>query len=134
MRLRGIADCLRGTAGTTGMIFLILLGAIAVFRGRSGTAKTAAAAAPAARELESLVTARNESNSYSRAVALRDELYERMETFWSQPGIDVVGYKSPEDAPEIWVHFEFAVPQTTRNLSLRGSLQVTIERFDYHRF
>ena len=27
MRLRGIADCLRGTAGTTGMIFLILLGA-----------------------------------------------------------------------------------------------------------
>lgn len=114
--------------------FLILLGAIAVFRGRSGTAKTAAAAAPAARELESLVTARNESNSYSRAVALRDELYERMETFWSRPGIDVVGYKSPEDAPEIWVHFEFAVPQTTRNLSLRGSLQVTIERFDYHRF
>jgi hypothetical protein len=116
----------------TGTI-LILFGAVFLFRGRRVPPLAGASTAPTS-ELESLVIGRNESNSYSRAGQLRNELYERMAGRWSQPGVNMVGYKSPENAPDIWVHFEFDVPQSTQNLSLRGSVRVTIERFDYHSY
>lgn len=89
---------------------------------------------PADTSMESLVIPRNSTNSFARAEELRDQLYARIEQECARAGLNVVGYKSASQSGTVWVRFDYLLPQDTENLSLRASLRIAIERYDYHRF
>jgi len=89
---------------------------------------------PSETPMETLVIPRNDTNSYTRAETLRDRLYESIDGICSKDGANVIGYKSAEKSGFIWVRFDYLLPQGRENLSLRASLTITIDRFDFHRF
>lgn len=89
---------------------------------------------PSDTAMESLIIPRNSTNSFTRAEALRDQLYERIERECQRAGLQVIGYKSHDQSGTVWLRFDYMLPQDTENLSLRASLKIMIERFDYHRF
>jgi hypothetical protein len=84
--------------------------------------------------MASLTIPRNSTNSFTRAVTLRDELYERLHKQWEGSGMPIIGYKSMAHEGEIWLRIDYALPPISENLTLRSSLTINIARFDFHRF
>ncbi|HTY31282.1 hypothetical protein [Mycobacterium sp.] len=109
-----------------GIVAYLIVRARNARRGRSGQAKRA--------QSNSLVIPRNYTNSLTRAEEVRDWLYERFDAAVATRGVQAVGYKSYRESGEVWFRFDFRLPSPAVNLSLRSSLAVTIERFDYHQF
>jgi hypothetical protein len=87
-----------------------------------------------ATNLASLFTPRNATNTYSKAEKLRDDVYERLVRSAKAHGLDAVEQRSNAFSPTVWLRLDYRIPQSRPELSLRASLQVTVERFDYHRF
>jgi hypothetical protein len=85
-----------------------------------------------AAEMGSLTIPRNTTNSFTRAEQLRDQLYSRFEQAASA-GIDAIGFTSYRESGQVWFRFDYRLPSPKENLSLRSSLAVTVERFDFHR-
>jgi hypothetical protein len=84
-------------------------------------------------EIGSLTIPRNTTNSFSRAEQLRDQLYTRFAQA-VPPNIEAVGFNSYRESGQVWFRFEYRLPSPQENLSLRSSLAITVERFDFHRY
>lgn len=84
--------------------------------------------------MSSLVIPRNNTNSFTRAEALRDALYEAFNAKIVAGGAPAVGYKSYPQSGQVWLRFDFRLPTQSEFLSLRSSLTIEVERFDYHQF
>lgn len=113
-------------------VILVLIGAW--FLNGSGARDGSAPGQAPAEASESLVTPRNKTNSYTRGEALRTALYHQIEGAARQLEIANVGFKSPDYSGQVWLRFDFSFPQDQADMSLRASLVVHVERFDYHRF
>lgn len=87
-----------------------------------------------ATNLSSLFTPRNTTNTYSKAEKLRDDVYERLVRSAKAHGLDAIEQRSNAFSPTVWLRLDYRIPQGRPELSLRANLQVTVERFDYHRF
>ncbi len=111
-----------------GLIGLII---VVIWRGRSGQAKRMQLGGSG---MSSLVIPRNSTNSFTRAEELRDWLYDRFDAAVTTRGVQAVGYKSYRESGQVWFRFDFRLPSPAESLSLRSSLAVTVERFDYHKF
>jgi hypothetical protein len=88
----------------------------------------------AATNLSTLFIPRNTSNTHSRAVALRDAACERLIQASRRRGTNVIEQKSNAHSPTVWFRLDYLLPQPTPELSLRAHVEVTVDRFDYHRF
>ena len=123
-------------AGTIGMLLLLvgafrLAGFTPIWNKAQGNSTYFAATDT---QMETLVIPRNATNSYTCAEELRDQLYQNVEDVSQKSGVTAVGYKSHAHSGTVWLRFDYLLPQDTENISLRASLKITVERFDYHRF
>lgn len=111
---------------------LIVVGAFRLAKRSSAPAVAEAQSLETA--LRSLVIPRNDTNSFFRAETSRDEIYGRFEEACAEDGIQIVGYKSPAQNPTVWLQIDYVLPQDDANLSLRATVLITIQRYDFHRF
>ncbi len=113
------------------ILLLVSLGVVLVVRKKRTTQSTTRRAGPMA-EVGSLTIPRNTTNSFTRAEQLRDQLYAWFEHA-TPANVEAVGFSSYRESGQVWFRFEYRLP-SPQNLSLRSSLAVTVERFDFHRY
>ena len=77
---------------------------------------------------------RNNTNTYSSAEALRDAACTRLVELAKASGIEIVEQKSNAHSPNVWFRLDYLLPESEPELSLRAYVDVTIERYDHHRF
>jgi hypothetical protein len=78
---------------------------------------------------------RNETNSITRAEALRDTIADRVETVCAEMNVPAEVFRSPPYHPTAWVRVVVSVPDPSdANLTLRTSALVTIERHEFYRY
>lgn len=113
-------------------VVLLLFGvlALAVRRptGRPGTP------AAAAGNLTTLMLPRTDTNTYTRAEALRDEAAKRLAAQAQTAGLRVVEQKSNAHSADVWLNLHYLLPQPDKALSLRASVEIKVRRLDFHRF
>ncbi len=84
--------------------------------------------------LATLFTPRNETNTYSRATILRDEVCARFVARAKSDGLEIIEQRSQEHSPSVWLRLDYLLPSPDPDLSLCASVSVEIERFDFHHF
>ena len=85
-------------------------------------------------KLETLFTPRNETNTFSRAEALRDEACKQLIERAEGAGLKFIVQRSQAHSPTVWFRFDYLLPSSSPDLSLTASLAVNVERFDFHRY
>lgn len=84
--------------------------------------------------LATLFTPRNETNTFSTAQVLRDEACTRLVQKAKSTGFEIIEQRSQAHSPGVWFRVDYLVTGPNPELSLRMSVAVNIERFDFHRF
>lgn len=113
-------------------VLLLVFGVVALSL-RQAAARPAASGAAAA-NLTTLLLPRTVTNTYTRAVALRDELARRFAAQAQAAGLRIVEQKSNAHSADVWLTVHYLLPQPDAALSLRASVEVKIRRLDFHRF
>ncbi len=76
---------------------------------------------------------RNDSNSISKAEAVRDQIYGYFTDACKQEGIAAEVFKSPPYSESVWVEVRVQIP-LEEDLSLRAHATVTVQPREFHRF
>jgi hypothetical protein len=98
--------------------------------GRGGRALLDAAGV----NLSTLFIPRNDTNTYSSAEMLRDKACARLVDLARSSDIEVIEQKSNAHSPSVWFRLDYLLPEADPTLSLRANVNVTVERYDFHRF
>jgi hypothetical protein len=84
--------------------------------------------------LSTLFIPRNDTNTYSGAETLRDAACKRLVGLAKESGVDIIEQKSNAHSPDVWFRLDYLLPEPEEGLSLRAHVDITVERYDYHRF
>jgi hypothetical protein len=82
----------------------------------------------------SLVVQRSADSTLALAVELRDSIYAMLEEECARDRVKVIAYRSEPHHPDVWLKFEYSMPQPTPDVTLRAGILIRIECFDFHRF
>ena len=96
--------------------------------------KTRTASGESAENVATLMIPRNETNSFIRAEALRDAAYACVVARARAIPIAVIEQKSNLHSGTVWFRIDYVLPEADPNISLRASVEVNVERHDFHRF
>lgn len=117
----------------TAALVLLVIGVLVHFKGGAG-ASAAQMQAAKPTELTTLFTPRNDTNSFSRAEQIRDEVCEKLVKKAKARGLEVVAQRSQAHSPTVWFRIDYPLPAPRPDMSLSASVAVEVERFDFHRF
>ncbi|MBP9805905.1 MAG: hypothetical protein KBE22_13520 [Candidatus Accumulibacter sp.] len=113
---------------------LLVLGLVLLVLRQGKTGSAAIASGGSVENVATLVIPRNETNSFMRAEALRDAACARIVDQARAASIGVIEQKSNLHSAEVWFRVDYLLPEADPNISLRASVEVHVERHDFHRF
>jgi hypothetical protein len=81
-----------------------------------------------------LFTPRNDTNTYSRAVTMRDHLCALFERKAKEAGFQFLAQRSQAYGARVWCRLDYTLPSEGQDVTLPASVNIEVERFDFHCF